>query len=101
MEDCRKFDEKHPTLDKILKSFWIIPELTVYQLSDIFTIPARNWIIPKALKKEFPSLSCRGRIYYNDRPACKPSEKYEHKSLFLFRYFCKNYEDGKCTKYKK
>ena len=100
MNDCRSFDERHPTLDKILKTVMIVPELTIYQISDFLTVPVRNWIIPRALKKKMPSLSCR-KYYNDDEPNCKPSQKYVHKSLFLFRYVCGSYDNGKCTKYKK
>ncbi len=100
--DKRELKEKHPVLEKIVSAAMFIPEATIYQISDLLTIPARNWVIPRALKRELSCLSCRD--YYGKNLArCMPVKKYYHEWMFLFRFVCRSYdyESGRCIKYEK
>ncbi|MBW2966447.1 hypothetical protein KY342_05070 [Candidatus Woesearchaeota archaeon] len=85
-------------VERLKNVIMFVPELTIYQISDFLIIPVRNWLIPRAVKREFPWLSCRD---YNFEIMCKPVKKYYHNNLFLFRFVCKSYSSGICTKYQK
>jgi len=95
--------EKHPVLEKIVSALYIPLELGPFLVYDILTLPARNWLIPRAVKRKFPSLSCRGYLPFGCSPECKPRQKYYNKELFLFRFICRSCDpdSGRCIKYKR
>lgn len=94
--------EKHPVLEKIVSAAMIPVELGPFLVYDLLTIPPRNWLIPRALKKKLPFFSCREYSSgFAGYPDCKPARKYYHNKLFLFRFICGSYKEGSCIKYKR
>jgi hypothetical protein len=99
----RELKENHPILEKIVSALVFIPEIIIYLPMDFLQVPTRNWIIPRAVKRKLPFLSCR--LYHSPHldgaEECGPAKKYYHDGLF--RIMCRHYDtkSGHCTKYKK
>ena len=94
--DRIQLEKDHPILEKIVSGFMVIPDI-VFIAVDIFQVPVRDWMIPKAVKRKFDWLSCRTTDYYGNI-FCEPVHKYYHKSLFQCKYY--DPKSDHCRKYK-
>jgi hypothetical protein len=56
---------------------------------DVLTVKARDVVIPRAIKRRLPFLSCRRYSHFGD-VRCWPARKYSRPTLFLFA--CRHYD---------
>jgi hypothetical protein len=87
---------------KIREAAYLAAEILVFMPFDLATAWIRDSVIPRFVKRKFPSLACRGYNYlFSKEPHCKIGERYEHKGLF--EKICGHYnaETGSCDKFAK
>jgi hypothetical protein len=87
---------------KIKEAAYLAVEVLVFMPFDFATAWIRDSVIPRFVKRKFPSLACRGYNYlFSKEPMCKIGRRYEHKSLF--EKICGHYnsETGSCDKFAK
>lgn len=89
--------------DKAKDVLMLIPEIFVYVPFDFVTVPVRDRVIPRSVKKRMPELACRisyrSATQIDDNIMCQPAEKYKHENLFPCSYY--NHETGGCRKVEK
>jgi len=90
------------TTGKIKETAYLAAEILVFMPFDFATAWIRDFVIPRFVKRKFPSLACRGYNHlFSKEPHCNISEKYEHKGLM--KIICRHYdsETGNCDKFAK
>ena len=88
------------TLESLLDRVIRIKEYVLYTPIDAITIPFRDHIIPRSIKKQYPVLSCRRYSLYQDEVFCQPSGKYLNRDIMA--KVCPYYDlkENQCTKKK-
>ena len=85
---------------KIEEAAYLAAEVIVFMPFDFATAWIRDFVIPRFVKRKFPSLACRGYDYLlSKEPHCNIGEKYEHKGLM--KVICRHYDakTGSCDKF--
>ncbi len=80
-------------LQRLAGVLWYVPETLLFLPADLLTVRIRDAVIPRAIKRRLPFLSCRRYGSFDGPPTCAPAWKYEHKGLFK-TVICRHHGDG-------
>jgi hypothetical protein len=80
-------------LRRLADVLWYVPETLLFVPADLLTVRIRDTVIPRALKRRLPFLSCRRYRSFSGPPTCGPASKYEHKGVFK-TVICGHHGDG-------
>jgi len=91
--------ERDPALRRIAGGLWYVAEIALFLPVDLLTVPIRDAVIPRAVKRKLPFLSCRRYVLFSRQVDCGPAMKYKHKVLFK-AVVCRHYDAdfGECRR---
>jgi len=90
---------EHPALGRLSAALRYAAELALFLPIDLLTVRARDVVIPRAVKRKLPCLSCRRYVQFGMQVDCGPAVKYRHKPLFK-AVVCRHYDAdfGECRR---